>query len=294
MMRRGDLAEYPVDWVLREAGRDRVSGGIELHTERPAVVYLKDGLVYLVLRDGEHVDPIDEALDDRSYQAAVVAEEIRQRAHAVEVLAELLEVGGEGYYFHHPLNDHPLEGSWGWDPEELLAAVESARAPAPEDEPEAAEEEPAATAAGDEAPEGPEAAAGGRGPDASSDDHITLPDTPPDRSLDLDAWRALQAMVTPVLQTELVGRLGGDAAAAALVDDLCARGVLVRESARGPVVVTEEAADAEDRDPVGGDAAPDGDDAPAVGGPGDADEDLEEPEAAAAGSRGGRRRRWGR
>jgi hypothetical protein len=141
MMRKGELSDYPVAWVLREASREHLTGGIELHIDdEVTAVHITNGEVYLVIGEGE--DPgveLDDSLDDAAYLAAVRAADTELRARAVRRLAPLLD-RDEGWYFYHPLNHHPLQGEWAWNTAELLAEAERVRldgatGPAPGAEP---------------------------------------------------------------------------------------------------------------------------------------------------------------
>jgi hypothetical protein len=120
MMRKGDLAEYSPEWVLRTAAQEGVDGGIDFDVTRRISVYLDGGRIYLVLAEGDPDEPaIDEDLDDHAFAAAVEATEHRLLPHAIDLLVELLgETAGE--YFHHPLNEHPLSGEWDWNTVDLI------------------------------------------------------------------------------------------------------------------------------------------------------------------------------
>ncbi len=120
MMRKGDLAEYSPEWVLRTAAQEGVDGGIEFDVARRISVYLDGGRIYLVLAEGDPEEPaIDEALDDHAFAAAVEATEHRLLPHTIELLVELLgQTTGE--YFHHPLNEHALNGEWDWNTVDLV------------------------------------------------------------------------------------------------------------------------------------------------------------------------------
>ena len=120
MMRKGDLAEYSPEWVLRTAAQEGVDGGIEFDVARRISVYLTGGRVYLVLADSDPDEPaLDEDLDDHAFAAAVQAAEHRLLPHALDLLGELLG-HSTGEYFHHPLNEHPLIGEWDWDTVDLV------------------------------------------------------------------------------------------------------------------------------------------------------------------------------
>lgn len=206
-MRRGDLAQYPLDGMLDDAARDRVSGAIELHTASPAVLFVHDGRIYMALRAGESPPSVDEDLDDRQYQAALVAEEIRQRAKVVEILGEQITQAGEGYYFHQPLIDHPLAGAWGWSPSDLYAEAAQTIAPnepaveeTPADAPGADGDGASAASADDDLPFTP-VAPGSR---------ARLGSVPPQGPVAEDAWALLRDLVgTRTLDDLLAAR--GDA-----------------------------------------------------------------------------------
>lgn len=120
MMRKGDLAEYSPEWVLRTAAQEGVDGGIDFDVARRISVYLDGGRIYLVLADGDPEEAaIDKALDDHAFAAEVEAIEHRLLPHAIELLAELIGQSS-GEYFHHPLNEHPLSGEWDWNTADLL------------------------------------------------------------------------------------------------------------------------------------------------------------------------------
>jgi len=268
-MRRGDLDQYPLDGVMVEAGRDRVTGAIELHTRKPAVLLVHDGRIYLALRDGEMPPEVDEDLDDRQYQAALVAEEIRQRGRVIDVLREQIEQldeDAEGYYFHQPLTDHPLAGAWGWDPAELYeearAAIgaddvsEATPGEASDEVSGGASERARAVDGSDDLPFEPVA------PDATA----RLGSNPPEGPVARDAWNLLRDLVGTRSLDDLLaarGEVDGLEGAAWLRD--C-----------GLIDIVETTGD--DGDPV--DPTDEGDD-------GDGDDD--EPSR-----RGERRRRWGR
>lgn len=120
MMRKGDLAEYSPEWVLRTAAQEGVDGGIEFDVGRRISVYLTGGRIYLVLADGDPEEvALDEDLDDHAFAAAVEATEHRLLPHALDLLVELLG-SSSGEYFHHPLNEHALNGEWDWDTVDLV------------------------------------------------------------------------------------------------------------------------------------------------------------------------------
>lgn len=201
MMRKGDLAQFPVDWVLRQASEEGLSGGIEFDASPSACVYLSDGDVYHAVRDGRDPDDGGE-LDEGT--------EERLRGEALEVIRSLLAVA-EGWYYFHDLNHHPLRGAWQWSTERLLAEAETAIAE------EVAASDPllpwASTAV----------SLGAR------------PTTPPGD----DAWEVLGALMGRRDVAPLATGLGWERErVAAALDELARTGVLVRhevEVASGPV-----------------------------------------------------------
>ncbi len=184
MMRKGDLREYPVEWVLRAAAEERLSGGIEFHTGSVACVHLDDGDVYLASAEGDEVPGLADDLDDE----AVAAEEERWQSRTVAVVRALLAVD-DGWYFFHPLHDHPLRGEWRWEVADVLAAarprpaaVPPLGAPEPSPAPAAAEPEPPGT--------------------------VMFGEVGPGRPLTDDEWAVLRAVAAPVERDELARRLG--------------------------------------------------------------------------------------
>lgn len=112
MMRKGDLAQFPAEWVLRQASEEGLSGGIEFESDPPVCVYLSDGDVYHAVVDGR--DPDDGGDLDETTEA-------RLRTETVAALRQLLLSADAGWYFFHDLNHHPLRGAWQWSTERLLA-----------------------------------------------------------------------------------------------------------------------------------------------------------------------------
>lgn len=212
MMRKGDLAEYPVDWVLRQAARERLSGGIDFHTSTPACVHVAGGDVYLAVSATAPVDStLADHLDDVAYAAEAAAEEARLRKASVDVLVALL-AETEGWYFFHPLNHHPLRGSWGWDVEDVLA--------------EATDRRDGVTA-------------GRRAP--ASDAPLELSPAVPDGPLSPDAWAVLGALAAPSPPDVVAERLGWDRARldrvlAGLRSDGVLRGEIARPRPRTAAV----------------------------------------------------------
>ena len=76
MMRRGPLADSPIDALLAEAARERTSGVLELHAGVDGFIYLVDGEIYLAELDGQ--PPLDERLI-----AAGLLTESQVREHGV-------------------------------------------------------------------------------------------------------------------------------------------------------------------------------------------------------------------
>lgn len=223
MMRKGDLRQYPIEWVLRAAAEERLSGGIEFHAGPTVCVHLAGGGIYLALSSGEAV-PEDEA---------------GARRHSVAAIAGLLDER-DGWYYFHPVEHHPLRGAWRWEVEDILAAARPE--PVPTASPSRADEafvaaasvaaavrgavattadapaRPAAapvrpTAAPVRAlPVGPHVPSRpiGRPAPAMATARISLATgTPPGRLSD-EAWAIVSAMTAPIGPGELAVRLGWD------------------------------------------------------------------------------------
>jgi len=76
MMRRGPLADNPIEALLADAARERTNGVLELHCNVDGLVYLVDGEIYLAELDGQ--PPLDERL-----VAAGLLSEAQVREHGV-------------------------------------------------------------------------------------------------------------------------------------------------------------------------------------------------------------------
>lgn len=180
MMRRGELGEFPVEWVLRTAAEERLSGGIEFHAGTTVCVHLADGGVYLALVEGEARPEAEGPEGDDE-------EEARARRHTVGVLADLL-AAEEGWYFFHPLNHHALHGAWLWEVDDLLGEAR----PRPTAVPEVPDE-----------PLAPPAPVAPAGP-------VVLASHPPVGPLSDEAWAVVAALALPADPAELADRTGWD------------------------------------------------------------------------------------
>jgi hypothetical protein len=76
MMRRGPLADNPIEELLADAARERTNGVLELHCNVNGLVYLVDGEIYLAELEGQ--PPLDERL-----VAAGLLSEAQVREHGV-------------------------------------------------------------------------------------------------------------------------------------------------------------------------------------------------------------------
>ena len=76
MMRRGPLADNPIDSLLAEAASERTNGVLELHGNVDGLVYLVDGEIYLAELVGQS------PLDDRLVAAGLLSE-AQVREHGV-------------------------------------------------------------------------------------------------------------------------------------------------------------------------------------------------------------------
>jgi hypothetical protein len=118
MMRRGPLADYPIDGVLRTAAAERVSGSI---TTEGATV---DGTIYL---SGGHLcgaeihgtAPSPDLHGDQPDPKRVAR-------HLEVVLAVLTEARG-GWYRHDPIGTAHIHTRWQFTVDEVLTAAEQRR-----------------------------------------------------------------------------------------------------------------------------------------------------------------------
>lgn len=192
MMRKGDLAEYPPEWVLRTAAQEGVDGGIEFDVGRPISVFLTGGRVYLVIAEGDPDEPeIDQDLDDHAFAVAVETTEHRLLPHAIGLIQELLGATS-GEYFHHPLNEHALMGEWDWDTIGLLE--EAARRIQQDEAAERAAEAQGHDAAGDDAAQHTDAPV--EGAVGSTADDADVPDEEMIRASDVPASGEPEAATT--------------------------------------------------------------------------------------------------
>ncbi len=112
MMRRGPIDRYPIEWVLEQVALFEVSGTIELNTDHPATLFVRDGALCLVL-----AGIVEEAPDGPRGEATA-------RRSSVEVLAEALRAR-EGWYYHHALGGHRLDVPWRWEVSTLVAEAKA-------------------------------------------------------------------------------------------------------------------------------------------------------------------------
>lgn len=118
MMRRGPLADYPLEGVLRTAAAERVSGSI---TTEGATV---DGTIYLVggqLCGAEiHGTAPSPGLHGDQPDA-------KQMARHLEVVVAVLAEARGGWYHHDPIGTTQVHTPWQFSVEEVLAAAEQRR-----------------------------------------------------------------------------------------------------------------------------------------------------------------------
>lgn len=123
MMRRGPLAQYPAEWVLRQASANDASGSIEFHTDHPLTLYLRSGQVCHgvegVAASGFATDPTLEA----------DADEGAARTRVVRLLAEAMRAA-DGWYYLDPIGHHDITSPWQWDAGGLIGDARRPAAPA--------------------------------------------------------------------------------------------------------------------------------------------------------------------
>lgn len=120
MMRRGPLERFPVEWVLRQATTNAASGTIELHTDRPATVFMRSGRVCLV---------VPGIVEGRGAHPSQAEPEAHVRAKSLGALARVVDAS-TGWYYVDPLGAEDLDVPWRWDALQLLdEAQRPARVP---------------------------------------------------------------------------------------------------------------------------------------------------------------------
>lgn len=165
MMRRGPLADNPIEALLDAAASERTSGIIELHTRIEGAVYLAEGEIYLAEVEGQ--PPLEERLvaagvltrsqveahtepgDDGMYLALALDTDETIDEHAIG--AYLLELTAstvarfvgvnEGEYELDPYGTHPDGILVSWSPAQVFDRVRALRAEAERLEVERAEAE---------------------------------------------------------------------------------------------------------------------------------------------------------
>lgn len=231
MMRRGDLASHTATDVLKQAARERLTGGIEFDGDPPVCVYLEHGHVYLAAPNGVEVAlVVDDDLDDAAYEVARLADEERLRAESVGLVATL--VGrDEGWYFFHDLTDHPARGFWAWDVEELLAQA----APPSREVPEPPGADPVGVADPSAPPASrPPAPGAGQALGRWSAVASVTPVGPRGKPRPED-WAVLVAMAVPAAPADLQRRLGWPSdRLAGVLDGMEERGLLVAGAGADP------------------------------------------------------------
>ncbi len=165
MMRRGPLADTPIDALLADAATERTNGVLELHASVDGLVYLVDGEIYLAeLADQPALDErliaaglltqaqVDEhgVVSDggvhlaRALDTDPTIDEDAIDAYLLDVTAATLArfVGAtEGEYELDPYGAHPAGVMCSWMPDMVLGRVEELREEAAQLEAERLEEE---------------------------------------------------------------------------------------------------------------------------------------------------------
>ena len=118
MMRRGPLAQYPAEWVLRQASETGATGSVEFHASQPMTLYLRGGRVCHGV-DGVPATGFSAATEDGGH-----ADEAAARAQTVHLVARALRAT-DGWYYLDPIGHHNDAGPWEW---ETAALIEDARA----------------------------------------------------------------------------------------------------------------------------------------------------------------------
>jgi len=227
MMRRGPLASYNAEWVLRQASASETSGSIEFHIEQPLTLYLRNGRVCDAAEGvAEHV------AEDTGPPPP---DETTARARVLDFVTKAMRAT-DGWYYLDPIGHHVVVTSWDWDAASLIldarirrraSANRSAPArPAPAAEtgpvPDSAEATPPVLAP---VPSEPPVAA----PAAAADRRVGLvvPDGEQWITVSAEAWRLTCALAQARSSVELLNSLGWAAPRLdAALTELAAAGVL--------------------------------------------------------------------
>lgn len=112
-MRRGPLADYSAEWVLRQASANGASGSIEFHTGQPLTLFVRSGRVCHgvegVAASGFSTDPAAEPPQD----------EATARSRVVRLVAQAMRAA-DGWYYLDPIGHHDVTSPWGWDAAALV------------------------------------------------------------------------------------------------------------------------------------------------------------------------------
>ncbi len=118
MMRRGPLADYPIDTVLRSAARERLSGSIVTEgSDVDGTIYLASGQVFAAELAGTLPDVVLHGEHGGRDQTG---------RHIVSALA-VLGKATVGWFRHDPFGAVDRETRWRFDVEDLLKATEEPR-----------------------------------------------------------------------------------------------------------------------------------------------------------------------
>ena len=151
MMRRGPLADYPIETLLVEAARERSNGILVFRSTIDGMVYFVDGEIYMAEVEGQA--PLDERLvlaglltqsqvdqhgvpgDTGIYLSRALDTDVTIDEDAID--AYLLDVSAaaiarfvgltEGEFELDPYGAHPAGVLTSWSPAEVLARVEELR-----------------------------------------------------------------------------------------------------------------------------------------------------------------------
>ncbi|HWJ61910.1 MAG TPA: hypothetical protein VNS19_08055 [Acidimicrobiales bacterium] len=112
MMRRGPLARYDAEWVLRQASASASSGSVEFHTDRPLTLYLRNGRVCHAV----------EGVAETGFAAepdAVAADEAAARDQVLALVVTAM-AATDGWYYLDPIGHHAVATPWDWDAASLI------------------------------------------------------------------------------------------------------------------------------------------------------------------------------
>lgn len=110
MMRRGPLARYNAEWVLRQAQASSTSGSIEFHIDDPLTLYFRNGRV---------CDAVEGAADSVDDTGSQPGDEAAARVRVLELISRAMGAD-DGWYYLDPIGHHVVATPWDWDAASLI------------------------------------------------------------------------------------------------------------------------------------------------------------------------------